>query len=86
MNINLHIERLVLDGINIASGQSRLMQAGLTTELTRMLRDRGLSPGLAKGINLSSVSTDGIEFAGSTTLKQLGRKIAQTVYGEIGHE
>jgi len=35
MNINLHIERLVLDGVNIAPRQRHLLQASGETELTR---------------------------------------------------
>lgn len=85
MNINLHIERLVLDGVNIAPGQRHLLQASVETELTRMLTEGGLSPSLAQGINLSRVSANGIQLTGNNPT-QIGRQIAQSVYGGIGHE
>ena len=86
MNINLHIERLVLDGVNIAPGQGQLLRAGVETELARLLTGGGLAPSLAEGINLSRVYTDGIEITGNNNPAQLGRQVAQSVYGGIGHE
>ena len=85
MNINLHIERLVLDGVNIAPGQRHLLQTSVETELTRLLTDGGLAPGLAQGTALPRLSTSGILLAGNNPT-QLGRQIAQSVYGGIGHE
>jgi hypothetical protein len=85
MNINLHIERLVLDGVNIAPGQRHLLQASVETELARMLMDGGLSPGLAQGSDLPRLSTSGIQLTGNNPV-QIGRQIAESVYGGIGHE
>ncbi|MGZ8158728.1 MAG: hypothetical protein ACXWT1_15835 [Methylobacter sp.] len=86
MNINLHIERLVLEGVTIESGQRHTLQAGLEAELTRLLIGGGLAPTLAEGINLSRVFTEGIELTGNNTPAQIGQQIAQSVYGGIGHE
>jgi hypothetical protein len=85
MNINLHIERLVLDGVNIAPGQRHLLQASVETELTRLLTDGGLSASLAQGTVLPRLSTGGIQLTGNNPT-QLGRQIAQSVYGGLGHE
>lgn len=85
MNINLHIDRLVLDGVNIAPGQRHLLQASVEAELTRLLTDGGLAPGLAQGIALPRMSTSGMQLTGNNPT-QLGRQIAQSVYGGIGHE
>jgi di/tricarboxylate transporter len=85
MNINLHIERLVLDGINIPPGQRHLLQASMETELTRLLTNGGLAPGLVQSNVLPRLSTSGIQLTGNNPL-QLGRQIAQSVYGGIGHE
>ena len=85
MNINLHIERLVLDGINIAPGQRHLLQAGVEAELTRMLMNGGLSPAVTQGNVLPRLSTSGIQMTGNNPA-QIGRQIAQSVYSGIGHE
>jgi len=85
MNINLHIERLVLDGVNVGPGQRHLLQSIVASELTRMLTVGGLSPSLAQGVALPHISADGIQLTGRNPT-QLGLQIAQSVYGGIGHE
>lgn len=85
MNINLHIDRLVLDGIHIAPGQRHLLQASVTTELTRMLNNGGLAGNLVDGATLPQLSTNNIELTDKKP-NQLGQQIAQSVYGGIGHE
>jgi len=85
MNINLHIDRLVLDGVNIAPGQRHLLQAGMEAELTRLLRKGGLSSSFAQGIALSSMSASGMQLTGNNPT-QIGHQIAQSVYRGIGHE
>ena len=86
MNINLHIERLVLDGVSVAPGQGYLLQSIVVTELTRMLTDGGVSSGLAKGAALPRIAAGKIQFNDSNNSTQLGQQIAQSVYGGIGHE
>ena len=85
MNINLHIERLVLDGVDIAPGQQHVLQASITTELTRLLTDRGLAPSFAQGIALPRLSTSGMQLT-SNNPTQIGQQIAQSVYRGIGRE
>lgn len=86
VNINLHIERLVLDGVNITLIQRRLLQASVTTELTRMLAESGLPTGFTQEAISVRMSTDGIQLTGNNTPTQLGQQIAQSVYGGIAHE
>lgn len=85
MNINLHIERLVLDGVNFVPSQRRLLQASVETELTRLLTAGGLPAGLAQGIALPRLSASGIRITGNNPV-QMGRQIAHSVYGGIAHE
>lgn len=84
MNINVHIERLILDGLPIGYGQRPLVQAAVEAELARLLADDGLSPELLAGGALPSVRTGSIQLANEGTTIQLGRQIAQAVYGGIG--
>ena len=82
MNINLHIERLVLDGINISPGQRDLLQASITTELTQLLNNAGLAGMLVEGGALPRLSTNNIQLTSNKPM-ELGQKIAQSVYGGI---
>lgn len=86
MNINLHIERLILDDVNVAPDQRHLLQTSVAAELTRMLAEGTLSPDLAQGTNLPRLSGRSIQINEVGKPAQLGRQIAQSVYGGIGHE
>jgi hypothetical protein len=84
MNINLHIERLVLDGIPLGPGQRPLLQAAVETELTRLLANGGLSDAIQSGGALYNVRTASIQLANDGSPARLGERIAGAVYGGIG--
>lgn len=86
MNSNLHIERLVLDGLDLAPEHRTLLQTALETEPSRLLTERGLSHSLAQGIVVPRLSAQDIQMTSANNLTQLGQEIAQSVYGGIGHE
>ena len=56
MNINLHIERLMLDGFDIAPEQRTALQIAVEGELSRLLTERGFSPSLAQGTSVPRLS------------------------------
>ncbi len=86
MNINLHIERLVLEGLNIAPEQRPVLQAAVEGELIRLLTERGLSPSLAQGVAVPRLSASAMQLTSTSSPTELGQQIAQSVYGGIGHE
>lgn len=83
MNITLHIERLILDGVDIAPGQRHLVQAAVEAELTRLLTAGGLSPALTGGGALYRVCANTIQLTSGAGPADLGRQIAGAVYGGI---
>lgn len=85
MNINLHIDRLVLDGLDFPSDQQHLLQTSVVNELIRLLSERGLAPHLVGGIVLAQLSAGDIQMTDNCPT-QLGRQIAQSVYGGMDHE
>ncbi|NOZ53817.1 MAG: hypothetical protein GXP08_11910 [Gammaproteobacteria bacterium] len=85
MNINLRIEKVVLDGVNITTDQRDSLQASVTTELARLFAEGGLSSNLAQGAAISRMSTGDIQLTGNNPM-QFGQKIAQSVYGGMDHE
>jgi hypothetical protein len=84
MNINLHIERLILDGLPIANGQGPLVQAAVEAELGRLLGAEGLHPSLQSGIAVPSVRADAVSLNAGSNPTQIGQQIARAVYGGIG--
>lgn len=84
MNITLHIERLVLNGISLLPGERPLLQAAVETELSRLLTSGGLDDALQSGGALYNVRTAGIQLANDGSPARLGEQIAGAVYGGIG--
>jgi hypothetical protein len=84
VNVKLHIERLVLDGIDLSPADRPVFQAALETELTRLLAEGGVESGLAGGAAVPAVRAKGFETAGDRDPARLGRQVAGSVYGGIG--
>ena len=84
MNVHVHIERLVLDGIDVPHGSHAALGAAVERELARRLASGGIAPSLLGGVAVPSLATPGIAAAGSP--RQLGGAIAGAVYGGIGHD
>lgn len=84
MNVSLHIERLILDGIDIGPAQRPLLQEALQAELGRLLTEGGIGDGWADGGAVPSVRAGGFQMSGEGNPVQLGRQIAGSVYGGIG--
>ena len=84
MNVKLHIERLVLDGLELSPADRPVFQAALEAELGRLLAEGGVEPGLAGGIAVPTVRAKGFEMGGGHDPARLGRQVAGSVYGGIG--
>lgn len=83
MNINLHIERLVLDGISVESHQQAMFKANLETELGRLLAQNGIAADLQNGGAFNAIRMDSIDVGEKNEPSHLGRQIARSVYGGI---
>ena len=77
MKINLHIERVVLDGLSVAPQQAALVESALRDELAQWLSRGELSSELMAGGALSSVPASPIQLAKDTAPLQLGEQIAR---------
>jgi hypothetical protein len=81
MNINLHIDRVILDGLRLDDGQQKVLQATIEYELLSLIKEQGL--GSINGGARPSVAADGIQLERGYSSAQLGRQIAQSVYGGL---
>lgn len=82
MNVRLHIERLVIDGLDVPFGARGLLGGALERELAQLIARGGLSRVLAAGGALPSLGTPQIE--ASAAPAQLGQAVARAVYGGLG--
>jgi hypothetical protein len=83
MNVHLHIEHLVLDGLPVEPDGGDLVRAAVEAELTRLLAEGTLGPGLRTGGAHFAVPADDVAFSHSDSANTLGGKIGQAIYGGI---
>jgi hypothetical protein len=81
MNINLHIERLILEGLPVRGSESRLVQAAIESELTRLLARSELSGHSSEFATRTSVRD--IALSHNNNPAQLGRSIGKSVHSAI---
>ncbi len=84
MNINVSIERLILDGITLPHSQRPLVQASVEAELVRLLAADGLASSLQTGGAVRSIPGGSIQLANNNNPNTLGQQIAQAIYSGIG--
>jgi hypothetical protein len=82
MKVRLHIDRLVLEGLDMPYRSRAALRAAVEREIACLITDGGLAPTLARGGALPSLGVPQIEAAG--TPAQLGAAIAGAVYGGLG--
>lgn len=80
MNINIDIEKLVLDGVPISRSQARLLQAEVESELAKLLANEGLPDNLLSG---GVVPAGAIQLKPGTNPAQMGQQIAQEIVIKI---
>ncbi len=77
--VELHIERLVLHGID--PRDRRRVGAALQQELTRLLSEQGIPAGWRQGMALDQLKVDGRAVTLRGTAEAMGVQIAQAIYG-----
>ena len=81
MSINVHIERLVLDGLPVERHQAPLVQSAVEAELAQLLAAEGLASGLKSGGHATPrLDAPGIQLSNDSNPAQIGQQIARAVY------
>jgi hypothetical protein len=83
MHIELHIERLVLDGVALSSRDRAALTRAVSSELSRLLTN-GLHPDVLSGGAHAAVTGGSIAFDTAAGGGRLGEQIARAVHGGIG--
>jgi hypothetical protein len=86
VNIELHIERLILDGLSVEPRERPHLQAAVEAELTRLLTAGGLRSELLSGGAVRSLGAGEIHVTNQMRASHLGSHIAQAVHGGLGPE
>jgi hypothetical protein len=84
VNIRVHIERLVLDGITLAAGEVDPLRAALAGELEHLLTERGPAAWLHSGGAVPAVAVPSVSLTPGTGGTGIGRAIARSVADGLG--
>jgi hypothetical protein len=83
MKIQIHIDRLVLDGLPAERSHAAVIQTAVQAELERLFAEQGASPMLLAGAAVPALSTTGLSVDTAAKPAVLGREIAHAVHGAL---
>jgi hypothetical protein len=84
MKIHLHIDRLVLDGLDVQRNHAGIVRRAIESELSTAIRERGLAQGLQSGCRVPTLRGEDLSLAKGTRPTRLGKQIAHAIYSGIG--
>lgn len=79
MNIELEIEKLILEGFKIRNRYR--IGAAIKQELTRLLTEKGIPQNLTQGGEVPSLEGGAFKVNANAKPETIGRQIAQSIYG-----
>lgn len=88
MSIHVYIDRLILDGLPLDTGDGPAVQAAIEAELTRLLTPSdatspfaaALVPRLRRGGTLASVHGPDVDVARSATPDDVGQRVGTSIH------
>ena len=83
MNVRLHIDRLVLEGIAVSHADRPRLQATIERELERLIVEGGVSDGLSGGMAVPSIRGEDMRVGDTARPSELGQRIAGALYGGL---
>ena len=86
MDIRVHIERLVIEGLPIPSGQRPLIRAALEAELSDRLAAGGPEPGVPAERAIPRLAAGAIHLPPQPEAAALGRQIAGAIHAGLAHD
>ena len=83
MNVQIDIERLILDGFDLTFRERQQLRASLESELGRLIAANGLTADLLTRSVVPNLQTDGFAYTPGQDASETGRQIARAVYQSI---
>jgi hypothetical protein len=82
--ISLHIDRIVLKGVDLPIEQHTAFEAALVAELTELLSVHGLAASFAQGGAYPEAATGHMLMPGRLEPRQMGMETAQAIFSGLG--
>jgi hypothetical protein len=86
LNVELHIERLLVTGLRLPPGGRAALADVMGAELSRLIQDGGLGPAVLSGASTPRLTATLGPSARTEANGQLGRELARSVYSCLGRE
>ena len=83
MKIQVHIERLILEGLPVNGHDGPRVRAAVAAELGRLIGAQGIAAGLRTGGAVAAVRADAMRIESHASPRRLGTEIARAVYGGL---
>jgi hypothetical protein len=83
VNITLHIERLILDGVAVSDGHGAQVRDVVGQELHRLLSNAKLADNWVSQSTADSLEATPIDIPQTMTTAHLGQQIAAALYGVV---
>ena len=84
MNIRLHIDELVLEGLPVSQRQGELVMAAVQQELGRLLSSEGMNSQWTSGAAVHAMQGTAIRARDARSPVRLGEQIAGSVVAGMG--
>lgn len=81
MNVELHIEELVLHGF--AAGDRYAIAEAIEREMTQLFAERGVPPSLLQGGDVARLDSGAFDVVSNVKADGIGGRVAQAVYGGL---
>ena len=83
MNVYVHIDRLILEGVPVDFAGRPALQAAVEAEIGRLFAERGVAPGLFAGGARAEAPAGAVSLPGGVGAEDWGREIGRAVHGGI---
>src|SRR5215472_11220111 len=83
MNLTIHIERLVLDGLPLGAHQASLVRAAIEAELAKLFCEQSHFVTTRGSATLSRLESNAVHFTHNAEPSAIGEQIAQAIHSSI---
>jgi hypothetical protein len=83
MNIRVHIERLVIEGLPLQDGDTRRVRDVLVAELERLFAGHVLLPGRQQGFAVARVEAPALSLEAGSGSADVARQLARSIHRAV---
>ena len=83
MNIKLHIQRLVLHGVELTPIEQRRLKLSIESEMVRLIDQAGFEDAMVRAHDVTALHGPAMDLPSPQDASRLGRQIARSVHGGL---